>query len=342
MHKLKYSDDSDFKSAVELLDKNGNGVLPIIDNDNKLLGIVTDGDIRRSILNNTMTLNETINFNPITLPSSTSRKEAIAYLNKIHRRHIPLVDGNGKLIEVIILDDFEVHGKPNWVVLMVGGLGSRLGKLTEETPKPMLAVGDKPLLENIVDSFKAKGFLRFIFCVNYKSHIIENYFGNGERFGVSIKYTKERMRMGTAGALSLIEPDLFEHPFIVSNGDILTTIDFEDALKQHNNQDSKASLLIKQHHHVVQYATVSFDEDHKLLTIHEKPTCTHYINSGIYILDPTVLKLVPKNEFVDMPDLISELIRRKDKVSVIKTEEYWLDVGHPDEYKKANKDIEKQ
>lgn len=321
-----------------MLDKYGNGFLPVVDNDEKLIGIITDGDLRRGILNKNLTLQNIINFNPKTkkkeIPPYKLRKKLI----DLKLRHMPIVDDEGKLIEIFILNDFKINQKPNWVVIMAGGLGTRLGELTKDVPKPMLEVGGKPILLHIINNFKSQGFSKFILCVNYKSEIIENYFGNGSSFGVEILYTKESKRMGTAGALSLIDIELNE-PFLVVNGDLITEINYLDFLSFHVNSNSPATMCIKRYTYELPYACVSFDKNNTLLNLQEKPINEFFINTGMYILNPQMISLLKKDEYFDMPSLFEKAIENNFSPKVFVIDEYWLDIGQKEDFRKAQEDI---
>jgi dTDP-glucose pyrophosphorylase/CBS domain-containing protein len=338
MKHLVLKDNSVFHDAVKLLDENGTGILPVLDKEKKLIGIITDGDIRRAILNNTYDLEKVINHNPKTIKyRSKTHSEIKSYLKAIHLRHMPLIDEEGRLVEVVTLDDSEFKLKDNWIVIMAGGLGSRLGELTKEIPKPMLEVGGKPILRAIVENFKSFGFHRFVFCVRYKSHIIEDYFGDGSDFGVEIRYTREKERMGTAGALTLI-PFKMEKPFIVVNGDVLTVIDFIEFLDFHYKEKSIATMCVKKYQFQFPYATIEFDESNKLQALKEKPIHNYYVNTGMYILSPEAIKYIPNNSFYDMPSLFESLLENE-TTKVFRYDDYWLDIGRPEDYEKGNIDI---
>jgi dTDP-glucose pyrophosphorylase len=334
MKHLLLTDNTTLDDAIKMLDANGSGFLAIVDKSNKLIGIITDGDIRRAILTKQLDLVSVINYNPITANSEQSRIKIKQQLRKLHRRHMPVVNSSGELVEVVILDDFEITLKENWVTIMAGGLGSRLGEMTRETPKPMLKVGDRPILHSIIDNFKQQGFYRFILCVNYKSHVIENYFGDGRGLDVEIVYTKEEKRLGTAGALSLIKFPI-NHPFFVVNGDVLTTVNYEDFLDFHTIQKSEATMCVKKFSFDIPYATINFDERHSIIGLQEKPSYEYYVNTGMYILNPSVLSNIPENTFYDMPTLFDEMLQKKTTTKVFKIDEYWLDIGRPDDFDKA-------
>lgn len=324
-NKLVMDERTTFEDAVRLLDQNGNGFLPVVDSGNKLIGILTDGDIRRAILNKKTALIDIINKNPTTMNHKVHRKQAIQYLKSIHRKHLPLVDDEHRLIDVILLDELEFNAKPNKVVIMAGGLGSRLGELTRDTPKPMLVVGKKPILENIIEHCYEHGFTNIYLSVNYKSEVIKEYFQDGSEFGVNIKYIEEKDKLGTAGALSLIE-DVIKEPFFVVNGDILTTLNFDDLLEFHNNIKSDATMCVKEIEHRIPYGVVDI-KDTTVIAIEEKPSQKVCINAGIYVLSPEVRGLIPKNHYLDMTNLFDLLIQKGFKVSAYKTSDYWIDVG---------------
>ncbi len=333
MKNLILQENSTFEQAVQMLDKNGNGFLAVTDNNGVLLGILTDGDIRRAILQKETRLEKIINRNPVSISSKVSKKQAISYLKSIHRRHLPVIDENNRLVDIIILDDLKFNLKSNTVVIMAGGLGSRLGDLTKEVPKPMLKLGGKPMLELLVNSFVEKGFCNLVISVNYKAEIIKNYFGDGSDFGATITFVEERKRLGTAGALSLMkEPNT---PFFVINGDILTSIDFEEVLRFHIENQSVATMCVKKFQQQVAYATIEAEEN-KLISISEKPSFDFLINSGIYLLNPEVLRYVPENEYFDMPSLFQTLLEKQYEVNVFETDDFWMDIGQLKDYKSAS------
>jgi dTDP-glucose pyrophosphorylase len=336
---LIWDKNYDFLDVLKILDQEGNGFLVIVDEQNTLLGMVTDGDVRRAILNKTTEVWEIINKNPITILDHYSPHDGKAYLRSISRRQAPIVDAEGRLIDIIYLDDQEHHFKPNKVVIMAGGLGSRLGDLTKDIPKPMLLVGNKPILENIIISFKEAGYNEFIFCVGYKSEIIESYFQNGEKWGVEISYNYENKKMGTAGALGLIKEG-FKHPFFVVNADILTSINFNEFMEFHLQSKAVATMCVKKFNYQVPYACIESNAEGKILALSEKPLYDYQINAGMYILEPGVKDEVPFNEYYDMTTLFTDLIFKGEKVMRYNIDEYWLDIGIKADYTKANHDVQ--
>lgn len=332
-------ENSTLDDLILNLDRSGEGFLTIVNESNTLVGVITDGDIRRAFLNKITDVNKIINTNPFTAPENTTKEQALTLLKKKHRRHLPIVDQQNKLIKIIKLDNWDEFLKPNKVVIMAGGLGSRLGELTKDIPKPMLPLGNKPILENLINSFKSQGYTEFVISLNYKAEIIKNYFKDGSHLGVNIDYVEETERRGTAGAISLIK-EPFVEPFFVINGDILTTINFSDLMDFHINKKSAATMCVAQKSYTIQYGVVEFDENNKnILNLKEKPQHQFYINAGIYVLSPETVNFIPKNDFFDMPNLFEILKQHNHQVSAYQMNDYWLDIGLKDDYYRAINDV---
>ena len=230
------------------------------------------------------------------------------------------------MVGLEILDELIAKkAKPNKVVLMVGGLGTRLWPLTESTPKPMLPVGGKPILQTIVEKFVGYGFVNIVMCVGYKSNIIQDFFGDGSRFGANIDYVLEDKRMGTAGALSLL-PHRPAEPFFVMNGDLLTNVNFDHFLNFHTEDGASATMCVREYDFQVPYGVVEIG-DGEILSIEEKPLHKFFVSAGIYMLNPDCIDLIPKNEYFDMPALFEMLIEQKKKNSFFPSERilvgYW-------------------
>ncbi|PKF62898.1 nucleotidyl transferase [Psychromonas sp. psych-6C06] len=331
------TEQSTLYDAIKALDETGIGFLAFIDQQKHLLGILTDGDLRRGILNKKTEIIDIINKDPVTIDYNTPQKEIIAHLKKLHRRHMPLID-NGIFKGVFSLDAIDFVSKQNVVVIMAGGLGSRLGALTKDTPKPMLQVGDRPMLRHLVEQFRDQDFRRFIFCLNYKKEVIKEYFGNGNKFGVQIDYIIEEKRMGTAGALSLIEQTI-ESPFFVINGDVLTDVDVNALLSFHQSKNNIATMCVQPYELQVPFGVVVTDEKSQIVDLKEKPVSTYNINAGIYVLNPEALNAIPRNQFYDMPTLFQHFIDKGKQCSVFNLHDYWLDIGQKSDLHQANQDM---
>jgi dTDP-glucose pyrophosphorylase/predicted transcriptional regulator len=333
-------ESSSILEVLEIIDKSSKQLAIVVDENKKLLGTISDGDIRRALLQNISLTNSVKNiyYKTPTVANINDTREDIINICKIKKIHqIPIVDNNGNLVGLEILDELiSKEQKRNKVILMVGGLGTRLRPLTEETPKPMLKVGSKPILQTIIEKFAEYGYTNIVMCVNYKSHIIQDYFEDGSKFGVNIEYVLEEQRMGTAGALSLLKNKPTE-PFFVMNGDLLTNVNFEHLHDFHTASESMGTMCVREYDFQVPYGVVNI-ENSKILSIEEKPTHKFFVSAGIYMLSPDVLKYIPKNEFYDMPTLFEKLISENTNVISFPLREYWLDIGRMEEYKKANEE----
>ena len=336
--KISLRVNSTIADALGAIDVGAIRIALVVDNDNKLLGTLSDGDIRRGLLKKKF-LNDTIEDiyfrSPITANKNTSKKDLLdlCIANKIGQ--IPIVDKDLKTIDLFIVDDeLSKRQYENHVVLMVGGLGTRLRPLTENTPKPMLEVGGKPILETIVKLFIDNGFTNITMCLGYKSNVIQDYFQDGSGFGANIDYIIEDKRMGTAGALTLLGRRLV-NPFFVMNGDLLTNINFEKMLDFHVENNSKATMCVREYDIEVPYGVVNVANE-SIISITEKPIHSFFVNAGIYLLEPDCIDLIPDNEFYDMPLLFEELIATKEKIVSFPLQEYWLDIGRMADYERAN------
>ena len=341
---ITVKDSISILEVMKIIDESSKQIAIVIDENNKLLGTISDGDIRRALLKN-IPLTESVKeiyFKTPTVASINDSREEIINICKVKKIHqIPIVDSKGNLVGLEILDELiSKEKKLNKVVLMVGGLGTRLQPLTENIPKPMLEVGNKPILQTIVEKFAEYGYLNIVMCINYKSHVIKDYFGDGAEFGVNIEYVSEKDRMGTAGALSLLK-DKPQEPFFVMNGDLLTNVNFEHLHDFHISNNSIGTMCVRDYDFQVPFGVVSI-KDTKILSIDEKPKHKFFVNAGIYMFDPEILEYIPKNEFYDMPTLFKKLIDKNKKVISFPLREYWLDVGRIEEYEKANLEYPKE
>lgn len=313
----------------------------VIDAEKRLVGTVTDGDIRRALLkekNLQVPIDKVMNKNPIYAYMSQSSTDYQKKLKEYSINYLPIINMERKIQYIVELNKNEETQYPNKVVLMVGGLGSRLRPLTEHLPKPMLKIGNKPILQIIIENFKSYGFNNFVLCVNYKKEIIQSYFKNGAQFDVNIEYIEEDKRLGTAGALSLLQHDV-KDPIFIMNGDLLTQVDVSKLLEYHLETDSIGTMCVREYQYQIPFGVIEIDE-HKLISIHEKPMKKEYVNAGIYMLNPEAIKYIPHHEFYDMPELFNKLISLDMNTAVFPIHEYWMDIGQLADYEKANKDYE--
>ncbi|MBI3434482.1 MAG: nucleotidyltransferase family protein [Proteobacteria bacterium] len=317
--------------------------IALIHRDERLVGTLTDGDVRRALLGGIgldAPVGQIMNTDPITAPVGISNEASIALMRRHSIHQLPIVDGMGAVVDVKLIDDLVLPShSDHWVVLMAGGFGTRLKPLTDEIPKPLIRVGDKPILETVLTGFIKAGFGKFFISVNYKAEMIRDYFGDGSAWGVEIDYLRETERLGTAGALSLM-PQRPTRPFFVMNGDLLTTVNFEQMLKYHGEHQAFSTVCVREHTVTVPFGVVEFD-DHRLLAIREKPTHKYFINAGVYLLDPDALDFVAPNEAVDMPTLIERALAKGKTSVVFPLREYWIDVGRLDDLQRASDEFQR-
>ncbi|TDF93489.1 nucleotidyltransferase family protein [Paenibacillus piri] len=324
--------------TLEIIDQGALQIALVSDGQNRLLGTITDGDIRRGILRGVSLdspCSQIMNERPITAGIHDNKKTIFSKMKERGLHHIPVIDDEGHLVRMEMLDQLvNSNRKSNWIVLMAGGLGTRLSPMTDECPKPLLKVGSKPILETIIENFVEHGFYRFYLSVNYRADMIKEYFGDGSKWGIEIRYIHEHMRLGTAGALSLLA-EYPREPFVVMNGDLLTKVNFQQLLEFHTENSGKATMCVREYEFQVPYGVVQVDH-HRLLNIVEKPRQKFFVNGGIYVLNPEVLDFIPKETFFDMPSLFECLIREQLETAVFPIREYWIDIGRIDDFNRAN------
>lgn len=340
--KISVRPEQTIRKALQVIDEGGVQIAIVADDQDRLQGVATDGDIRRGILDDIdldAPVRSVMNEDPVTARPQEDRQSLIDCMRARRIHQIPLVDDDGRIVGIEVLDDLlEPEARPNPVVLMAGGLGTRLRPLTEDCPKPLLEVGDQPILETILEGFIAHGFHRFYLSVNYKAGMIENYFGDGSDWGVDISYVHEEQRLGTAGPLSLL-PDRPDETMIVMNGDLLTKLNFAHLLDFHRKHGAAATMCVREHETQVPYGVVETDDQY-MTGLEEKPTERYFVNAGIYALEPETLDLIPKNEFFDMTELFEQLVDRERHVTVFPVREYWQDVGRKEEFRRVNGEYE--
>ena len=335
------SPDRSIREALLRIDAIGSQMALVIGQDARLVGTVSDGDIRRGLLKGLSLadpVERCMHLEPHFARATDSKDSVLAIMRRERLHQMPILDDADHVVGMEVLDDHLLPtARENWIVLMAGGLGTRLGELTKTTPKPMLPVGGRPLLETIVRRFVDQGFVNFYLSVNYMADVIERHFGSGERFGARIRYLREIKRMGTAGSLSLL-PDLPAEPLIVANGDLLADIDYAHMLDEHVDSDVAATMGVSEYESQIPYGVVH-RENGFVTRIEEKPVHKSLISAGVYVLSPHSLGLIPHDTFFDMPSLFEALIACECKVSTYKVHGYWLDIGAIPDYQKANSDI---
>ncbi len=332
------AESASIHEIIERMDASSMQIVLVVDGEGRLLGTVTDGDIRRGILKGISLQDRAqkiMNTSPTVAREDEDRTHILASMQSRQLHRIPVLDATGRVVGVEFMEDLiQPHEKENWVVLMAGGLGSRLRPLTTDCPKPMLKVGNKPLLETIIENFIEYGFHQFYISVNYMAEVVKEYFGDGAAWGIQIRYLEEDQRLGTAGALSLLpaRPSL---PILVMNGDVLTKVNFRQMLEFHREHNAQGTMCVREYDFQVPYGVVNI-ENHRITGIDEKPIHRFFVNAGIYVLEPEALDLIPAGSFFDMPSLFETLISRQCEAAVFPIREYWLDIGQMVDYDRAN------
>ncbi len=348
LDKLVVSPSARLREVLECIDRGAQGIALVVDDQRRLISTITDGDARRAILAGTdldlpihqflLQRDPTGNFRPVTAPHTTLPAELLHLMNEKTLRQIPLVDDENRVVDVAFLSELaKEYELPLRALVMAGGYGTRLRPLTDELPKPMLPVGDRPLLEIIVDGLREAGIRRVNVATHYKADVISDHFQDGQKFGVDIRYVKEDEPLGTAGALSLLDES--EEPLLVINGDILTRVDFRAMLMFHKDHQADLTVAVRQYEFNVPYGVILTDGVN-VKGIAEKPVVKQFINAGIYLLSPSVRKLIPNGRPCDIPDLIKWLIEDGRPVVCFPVREYWLDIGKADHYAQAKSDME--
>ena len=330
---------------VALMSLNNDPFSPlyIIDNNNILVGSVTDGDIRRGFLSNWTiddTIDKVMNKSPVVALHSVEAYEIETVMEKNELSSIPIVDEAGvfiRLQERAKCQSSKKLRRQNPVFIMAGGFGSRLYPLTKDCPKPMLEINGKPILHSIIDGFTKSGFFDFYISTHYLANVITDYFEDGKRFGVSIKYVHEEIPLGTGGALALLPKDLPDLPIIMINGDVVTDLDYEGLMRYHESGDCDATICVREFTYKVPFGVIKTDERNRVVDMVEKPEHKSLINAGIYVIDPSIVKSVSSDIYTDMPTALTLCKEKGSSIQVFPIYENWLDIGQHDDLEKAKK-----
>jgi dTDP-glucose pyrophosphorylase/predicted transcriptional regulator len=332
------SPEATIQDAIRKLVEVALQIILVTDKHGRLLGTLCDGDVRRAILKGvelSSSIASIIQSNPLVVPEGLPRNLVLDLMaaNKVHQ--IPIVDKQNQVVGLHIWNEMNVPiARPNIMVIMAGGKGMRLRPHTEYCPKPMLRIGGKPMLEHIINRAKAEGFSRFVISIHYLGQVIEDYFGSGQNFGVSIEYIKEEFPMGTAGALSLWS-GLFDLPIVLTNGDVMTDIRYGELLDFHDRHDSVATMAVRPYELQHPFGVVHM-RGVDIIGFEEKPIFRSHVNAGIYAISSEALKFLNKGESCDMPTLFERLQADKQRTIAYPMHEPWLDVGRPEDLSEAN------
>lgn len=330
------------ETVIKKLNKTAFKIIFIANKNKKLVGTITDGDIRRGILKGLTTkdkISQIINRRPLVAYKSMSREWVQKLMDNSKIDKVPVVDKQGKIIDIISSEKINFKTKENLILIMAGGKGVRLKPLTNLCPKPLLPLGGKPMLEHIILKAKDEGFRNIAISINYLGKMVQDYFGNGKKLGVNIIYLKEKTPLGTAGAMGLLTNKITKKlPFIVTNGDILSDVNFSELLNFHNNEKSMATMSIYKHNWKYPYGVVN-TKGIRIVGFQEKPSYVGNINAGVYSFSDQIINFTKKFNRIDMSDLFLHLCKKKRNINAYPIHEPWMDIGTHDQLEIAKNKI---
>ncbi|MDR3400913.1 MAG: nucleotidyltransferase family protein [Chthoniobacter sp.] len=330
------------RAAAECINTNRHGIALVVDAQRRLIGTITDGDIRRAVLAGFALERGVLELlashpAPVTAPLGTSTAEILRRMREASVRQLPLLDAEGCVADVALMKEMvKENDQPIQAVIMAGGFGQRLRPLTESLPKPMLPVGEKPMMELIINQLRDSGINKVNVTTHFEPEKIKSYFGDGSDFGVDLNYVSEESPLGTAGALSLMDEK--HERLLVINGDILTEVDFRAMLSYHCEHGADLTVAVRAYDFQVPYGVI--ESDGMVVTgVQEKPVMQFFVNAGIYLLEPSVHRHIPQDQHFDMTDLIKQLVAVGRPVASFPVVEYWLDIGQHADYQRAQDDV---
>lgn len=335
--------DTQLEAAIATLDSGGARIAIVVDAQRRLLGTLTDGDIRRALLRHqtlSTPVEQVMCRTPTVARPDWTPERMRATMERLLLLQLPVVNAEGVVTGVQTLHDvLSLRQLDHPVFLMAGGFGTRLYPLTKSCPKPMLKIGGKPILELILESFADAGFHRFFISTHYLPQVIHEHFGDGSRWGVSISYIHEDQPLGTGGAVGLLPKDEIQLPMFVMNGDLLTRVDYKGLLDFHQQQASMATVCVREYTHQIPYGVVQSEGD-RVLAIDEKPTQKFFINAGIYLLSPELVRSIEPGVRLDMPGILESAIQREQTVSLFPVHEHWVDIGRMEDFERAQRFVD--
>lgn len=328
------------RSAVQVLNDGHQRIVLVVDDEERLLGVVADSDIRRAIIGGVsfdLPVSRIMTTSPVVAPDTLSDREIVTLMKTTTCYEIPVVDGSRKVLGLKKIDSLVAQERSTEVVIMAGGAGTRLNPITESVPKPLIPVGGTPILFILLDHLLAAGLDGITIALNYKADQMREAIAAVPRYAACVRFVEEQERLGTAGALSLLEKPPVE-PFFVVNADLLTTVDFTAMLSFHQAAGNQITVAVRDKELEIPFGVVEL-QGTRVLKIREKPVQSFFVNAGLYVLEPSVVPLVPRNGYCDMPDLINAAIAGGMQVGIFPIHEYWLDIGRHSELRQANEDV---
>jgi len=330
--------EDNMEKAIQVLNTKTLKIVLITNKNGQLLGTITDGDIRRALINKlgmNTPLKDIMSKNPSVAFIEEERGNILTMMKNKKVQQIPVLDADKKVVGLeTLLDLLSPSQCDSPVFIMAGGFGKRLRPLTDKTPKPLLDVGSKPILETILHQLIEAGFNDFYISTYYRAKMVKQYFGDGSKWGISIQYLEEKKPLGTAGSLGLLPKNKIKLPFIMMNGDVLTKINFKTLLDFHIENKSFATMCVREYTYQVPFGVVEIDKQF-ITSIVEKPIQRFFVNAGIYVFEPSLIDEVDGINYLDMPELLEQLIKNDKQISTFPVHEYWSDIGQIKEYEKA-------
>ncbi|NVK18595.1 MAG: NTP transferase domain-containing protein [Methylocystaceae bacterium] len=347
LDKILICAETQLSEIITLLNENAVGIVIVVDREKHIVGTITDGDVRRALMQSAemTTFAAEILKNkddatpkaPISAQIGAEDGFILSLMTEYRLHQIPIVDEQGRVVDLILLDDLVFESDSQLAaVLMAGGFGKRLMPLTKETPKPMLEIGGKPIMERIIEQLRESGIGQVSVTTHYRHDQIANYFRDGHEFGLEIDYVREDNPLGTAGALSIMEKP--QQPVLVMNGDIITELNFRMFGKFHNDNDAVMTVAVRPYEYTVPFGVMETDGVF-VKGVQEKPISRWMVNAGIYILAPEAFDFIPKGQYFDMPTLMEKLIEHNKNVVCFPLYEYWKDIGRPQDFEAAKQDV---
>lgn len=334
--------ETSLEDAIAVLDRGGARIVIVADGDRRLLGTLTDGDVRRALLRHLsldVPVGQVMCSTPQVAQRGWNREHVLSLMEGTRLLQLPVVDQSGRVVGLETLHDMlERRQLDNPVFIMAGGFGTRLYPLTQACPKPLLKVGGKPILELILESFIEAGFHRFFISTHYLPEMIREHFGDGTRWGVSIRYVHENEPLGTGGALGLLPHDEIDLPLFMMNGDLLTRVNYRGLLDFHQEHESIATMCVREYEHQVPYGVIKSD-GHRIISMVEKPVQRFFVNAGIYLLAPELVRGVQPGTRIDMPTLLEHAMAAGNDVTMFPVHEYWLDIGRMEDFHRAQDEV---
>lgn len=330
------------QAVIGVLDRGGLQIAVVVDGQQRILGTVTDGDVRRALIRQVTLeapVSEVMNPHPRTAPAGSTREDVLQIMERHQVSQIPVVDADNSIVGIETLHGL-LHGRrrDNAVFLMAGGFGKRLQPLTENCPKPLLNVGDKSILEIIIENFVDAGFHRFFISTHYRPEMIRERIGDGSRWNIDVQYVHEEEPLGTGGALGLLPKGVINEPMFMMNGDLLTKLNFNQLLDFHEKNNGMATMCVREYEHRVPYGVIESD-GLRVTGMVEKPSYRYFINAGIYVLSPRLIESVEGGKRIDMPTLLEERLAADQQVNIFPVHEYWLDIGRMEDFQRAQYDV---